>query len=213
MTLHVTMNKYQVCKRFCYLNVKYVTKVMEELGNPCADTGTELCSLETKKIMSERVVEAVRCAEDMGKMYQYQNCVVNRMSSTATVFNDTIYKNNQTLFLRRNHTISKVSNLQNDVQLYPSMYISCQSRESDMGAFFPHENHAWSQSLASNGIMNHTSDQKLISELLMVLPLCTCLIHTNPFPPFFFNSAYPKNPRRKSSIRKCTPTSHIRPTI
>ena len=62
MTLHVTMNKYQVCKRCCYLNVKYVTEVMEELGNPCADTGTDLHSLETKQIMSERVVEALRSA-------------------------------------------------------------------------------------------------------------------------------------------------------
>ena len=43
----------------------------------------------------------MRSAEDMGKM-QYQKCVVNRISSTATVFNDTIHKNNQILFLRRN---------------------------------------------------------------------------------------------------------------
>ena len=42
---------------------------MEELGNPFADTGAELYSLETKQIMSERVVEAVRSAEDMEKMY------------------------------------------------------------------------------------------------------------------------------------------------
>ena len=111
MALHVTMNKYQVCKRCCYLNVKNVTEVMEELGNPFADTGADLYSLETKQIMSERVVEAVRSAEDMGKMYQYQKCVVNHISSTrvvnhisstATVFKDTLHKNNQTLFLRRN---------------------------------------------------------------------------------------------------------------
>ena len=77
MTLHVTMNKYQVFKRCCYLNVKNVTEVMEELGNPFADRSASLYSLETKQIMSERVVEAVRSAEDMGKMYQYQKCCVN----------------------------------------------------------------------------------------------------------------------------------------
>ena len=104
MTLHVTMNKCQVCKRCCYLNVKNITEVMEELGNPFADASTDLYSLETKQIMSERVVEAVRSAEDKGKMYQYQyqKCVVNHTSSTAIVFNGTIHKNNQTLFLRRN---------------------------------------------------------------------------------------------------------------
>ena len=102
MTLHVAMTKYQVCKRCCYLNVKNVTEVMEELGNTFADASTDLYSLETKQIMSERVVEAVRSAEDMRKMYHYQKCVVNHISSTATAFNDTIHKNNQTLFLRRN---------------------------------------------------------------------------------------------------------------
>ena len=49
---------------------------MGEHGNLFVDTGTDLYSLETKHIMSERVVEAVRSAEDMGKMYQYQKCVV-----------------------------------------------------------------------------------------------------------------------------------------
>ena len=102
MTLHVTMSKYKVCKRCCYLNVKNVTEVMEELGHPFVDASTDQYSLETKQIMSERVVEAVRSAEDMGKMYQYQKCVVSHISSTATVFNDTIHKKNQTLFLRRN---------------------------------------------------------------------------------------------------------------
>ena len=102
MALHVTMNKYQVCKRCYYLNVKNVTEVMEELGNPFADTGADLYTLESKQIMFERVVEAVRSAEDMGKMYQYQKCVVNHISSTATVFKDTLHKNNQTLLLRRN---------------------------------------------------------------------------------------------------------------
>ena len=72
MTLHVTMNKYQVCKRCCYLNVKNVTEVMEELGNPFADASTDLHSLETRQIMSERVVKDVTSAEDIKK------CISNR---------------------------------------------------------------------------------------------------------------------------------------
>ena len=67
------MNKYQVCKRCCYLNVKNVTKVMEELGNPFTDASTDLYSLETKQIMSERVVKDVRSAEDMGKCISIRN--------------------------------------------------------------------------------------------------------------------------------------------
>ena len=58
-----------------YLNDKNVTEVMEKLGNPFADTGTDLYSLETKKIMSKRVVEAVRSAEDMEKCISIRNAL------------------------------------------------------------------------------------------------------------------------------------------
>ena len=37
---------------------------------------------------------------------------------------------------------SKFANLQNDVCPFSSMYISCQSKDSDKDAFFSHENHA-----------------------------------------------------------------------
>ena len=36
---------------------KNVTEIMEELGNPFADTSADLYSLETKQLMSERVIE------------------------------------------------------------------------------------------------------------------------------------------------------------
>ena len=139
-------------------HVNNATEVMEELGNPFAETGTDLYSLETKQIMSERVEEAVRSAEDMGKMQYQKMCCKTASVALQTAFNDTIHKNNQTLFLQRNQiTTSKFYDLQNDVQLFYRMYISCQSRESDVDAFFAHENHAWLPSLASNGIMFHTS--------------------------------------------------------
>ena len=73
MTLHVTMNKYQVCKRCCYLNVKNVTEVMGELGNPFSDASTDLYSLEAKQIMSERVIKDVTSAEVMGKCISIRN--------------------------------------------------------------------------------------------------------------------------------------------
>ena len=52
------------------------------------------------------------------------------------------------------------------------MYISCQSRDSDMDSFFAHENHTWSLSLASNGIMHHASKPDLLEclESLVLQP-------------------------------------------
>ena len=105
---------------------------------------------------------------------QYQKFVVSRINSTTTAFNDTIHKNNLPLLnsvsVKKSNTTSKVSNLQNDVQLFSRMYISCQSRESDMDAFFAHENHAWPPSLASNGIMHHTSKSDLLECLEPLVP-------------------------------------------
>ena len=50
------------------------------------------------------------------------------------------------------------------------MYVSCQARDSDMDVLFAHENHAWPPSLASNGIMHHTSKSDLLECLKSLVP-------------------------------------------
>ena len=80
--------------------------------------------------MSESVVEAVRSAEDTGKK-QFQKFHEDRISSSATAFNDTIHKNNLPLlnsgFAKKSKTHSKISNIQNDVNLFSRMYIMSSS--------------------------------------------------------------------------------------
>ena len=168
---------------------------MEELGNPFADASTDLYSLETKQIMSERVVKDVTSAEDMGKMYQYQKCVVNHNSSTAVVFNDTIHKNNQTLFLRRNQIphlwfpIFRMMSSCSPVCIYlaslgkvtwmPSLLIEIMHGLNSWHKIEQCANQIdWNVWSHSYRIQNPS--QKVILELLMVLPLCTYLSHTNP---------------------------------
>ena len=51
---------------------KNVTDVIEELGNPFADTSTDLYTLDSKLIMPDSVVHTIRTAEDTGK-YSYRN--------------------------------------------------------------------------------------------------------------------------------------------
>ena len=119
---------------------KNVTDVIEEHGNPFA--------------------------EDTGKA-QHQTFVVERLNSNIAAFNDTVHKNNLPLLTSKSgkkptKSTSKICNLQNDVHLFSRMYISCQTRDSDMDAFFEHENHAWPPSLAANGIMHQTSKSDLI---------------------------------------------------
>ena len=73
-------------------HVKNVTDIIEELGNPFADTSSDLYVLDGKHIMPDSVVDAIRSAEDIGKT-QYQNFVEKRLQSNTTEFNDTISKN------------------------------------------------------------------------------------------------------------------------
>ena len=141
-----------VQKTFLY----QVTDVMEELGNPFADTNTDLYMLNTKRIMRASVVNTIKTAEDIGKT-QYRNFVAERANANTTAFNDTIHKNSLPAT-----SASKFSNLHNDVHLFSRMYISCQARDSNMDDFSMHENHAWTPSLATNCIMHHTNKSDLI---------------------------------------------------
>ena len=156
------------------LQVKNVTDVMEELGNPFADTGTDLYTLDTKRIMPDSVVNTIKSAENIGKT-KYQKFVAERINGDSTTFNETIHKNNLPLFNSSSEkkpakSATKISNLCDDVNLFSRMYISCQARDSDMDAFFMHENHAWPPSLASNRIMHQSTKSDLMECLESLAP-------------------------------------------
>ena len=70
-----------------------VIDVMEELGNPFADTSTDLYTLDSKLIMPDSVVHTIRTADDTGKA-QHQTFVAERLNSNIAAFNDTVHKNN-----------------------------------------------------------------------------------------------------------------------
>ena len=94
--------------------VKSVTDVMEELGNPFADTSTDLYTLHTKLIMPDSVVHTVRTAEELGKT-QYQRFVEERVNDNITAFNDTIHKNNLPLL-----TLVQERHLRSPLPRYPA---------------------------------------------------------------------------------------------
>ena len=154
-----------VQKRFVS-HVNSVIDVIEEIGNPFSDTSKDLYALDTKAIMPDNVIHSIRTAEDLGKA-QCKAFVQERINSHAIAFSHTIQKNRLPLFnssLRKGpaKTASQVVNLQNDVRLFSRMYISCQAKNSDMDAFFSHENHTWPPSLASNNNMHQTTKSDLM---------------------------------------------------
>ena len=75
--------------------IKNVTDVMEELGNPFADTGTDLYMLDTKQIMPDSIVNTITTAENISKT-QYQKSVAERINANSPAFNDIILKKQST---------------------------------------------------------------------------------------------------------------------
>ena len=155
-------------------HVKNVTDIIEELGNPFVDTSSDLFALDSKQIMPNSVVDAIKSAEDIGKA-QYHTFLEERLYNNTADFNDTISKNKLSLLCSdtqkktAKHT-SNLSNLNDDISLFSRMYVSCQARGSDMDTFFKHENHAWPPSLASNGIMHQTKKSDLMECLESLAP-------------------------------------------
>lgn len=153
-------------------HVKNVIEVIDGLGNPFSDTSIDLYTLDNKIIMPDNVIDAIRTAEDIGQT-QYHKFANERIKDNTTAFNDSIHTNNLHLFNCNSRKIStksksKIVNLQNDV--FSRMYISCQSRDSNMDTFFAHENHAWPPSLATNSIMHQTTKSDLLPCLKLLIP-------------------------------------------
>ena len=125
------------------------------------------------------MVHTIRTAEDTGKA-QHQAFVVERLNSNIAAFNDTVHENNLPLLTCKSgkkptKSTFKICSRKNDVHLFSRMYISCQTRDSDMDSFFEHEHHAWPPSLASNGIMHQTSKSDLMEWLESVVPKSECV--------------------------------------
>ena len=93
------------------------------------------------------------------------NCPTTHAQVIAA-FNDNVHKNNLPLLPSKSgKKLTKSTS-----QICKMMCISCQTRDSDMDAFFEHANHAWPPSLVSNGMMHKTSKSDLMERLEAVVP-------------------------------------------
>ena len=155
-------------------DVLNTVKAFNEMGNPFTETSTDLLAMDTKLIMSEDVVQAIKSASEIGE-HQYKTFVDERLQKMTKSFYDTIPKNNLPLFKSgekksQTKTKAKLSTLKSDLQLFSRMYISCQSRDGEMDIFFEHENHAWPPSLAESNSMRATNKADLLKCLEPLAP-------------------------------------------
>ena len=78
-------------------DVKSLTSVTEEMGNPVCEESTDLLVLDTEEIMPECVVEAVSSAKGKGQS-EYDKYVEVRLNKWSKAITDTIKQCNLPLF-------------------------------------------------------------------------------------------------------------------
>ena len=124
----------------------------EKLGNPFAEDSNDLYVLDTKVIMPDEVIAAVRSMEDTGKT-QFDGFVGQRIKDPSDNFYDSISKNNLPLLKSKpkktpGKSEAKITRMKSNVELFSRMYISCQTRDGDLNTFFEYECHGWPPALA-----------------------------------------------------------------
>lgn len=135
--------------------VKQLTEVIEEMGNPFLEETTDLLKLDSRDIVDPAIVSSVRQAKTMGQQ-QYQTFVTDRLVDQTTPISEPIKKNKLPLFSLppqrdKSKASLKVSSLKSDCSLFSRLYIACQSRDGNLQDFFRHENQACPPSLSQLG--------------------------------------------------------------
>jgi hypothetical protein len=128
---------------------------ISELGNPFLYDGDELLALDTRNVLNESVVNTVRRVHELGKEQYakyHKEVIVDRTRS----IHEPIKKNALPLFRcpspkSKTKQAGKISSLKSDVALFSHLYIIMQKRDSDMNAFFKHENLPCPPSLSNGG--------------------------------------------------------------
>lgn len=148
-------------------DIKSLTSVLEELGNPFLDDSQDLLVLDTKDIMEQSVKETVKKVETIGKE-QFSKYVKERLTDCTVPVTETISKNNLPLFSRSSIKLPSRKNLQvqslkNDCHLFSRLYISCQIRDGDLDQFFAHENQSAPPSLSVGGKLRNGKKADLLS--------------------------------------------------
>ena len=128
---------------------------MIRMGNPFLNDFPELVTLDSRNCADESVVAALRTLIDTGKT-QYQEFVKNVIIVRSHYIHDPIKRNSLALFRNtRCKTTSKqgkkIKTLQNNVALFGQLYVSMQTRDSDLAELFAHEIQSFPPSLSDFG--------------------------------------------------------------
>jgi hypothetical protein len=147
-------------------DVKSLTNVIDELGNPFNDTSSDLLKLDNRDIADQAVVNTLYNIEKLGQD-EYNNFVNQRLISKSVSIHEPIKRHNLPLFRKnptreKSRTQQQLSSLKNDCSLFSRLYVACQIRDGDLDKFFEHENQSWPPSLSAMGNLNHGTKSDLV---------------------------------------------------
>ena len=150
-------------------HVSSLAKAFHKSGNPFLDNELETMGT-SKHIMSQVAQQSVREAYSLGKKH-YDDYVQQRLVLGMKSIHHVIQRTNLNLFNRKNRAVSKeklkISELRRDSTVFCKMYVSSQSRTSDVNDFFAHKNQMYPPSISCNGKMRKPSNKSDIVECLM----------------------------------------------
>lgn len=163
-----------------------MTRVIEELGNPFAETSCDLFSIYSKDVADVAVKETITHVKEIGSQ-MYQKFVSDRLVERKKPINDPIQQSkiclmSKTKIRSTSNLKTKLINLKNDCRLFSRLYIGSQNRDGDLDDFFSHENQPYPPSISLNGGLRLGTKSELldclekVSDSLPAEPKVTALV-------------------------------------
>jgi len=150
--------------------------VIETMGNPFIEDSPDLLVLDTRDIVDQRVVDAIRKVQQVGKD-KFASLVNDRIDKRDKSLFEPICHNKLPLFhsppeRTLSHDKQQINALKKSCALFSQLYISCQVRGCDLDDFFRHENQPSPPALAQYGQMcsGTKSDLATILEASVMSP-------------------------------------------
>ncbi len=155
-------------------DVKALTSVIKEMGNPFCDDSKDLLVLDNRDLADPAIITTVRQIEKLGQE-QYETFVNERLVNQTKPITDPIKRNNLPLFSKppvreKSKTQLQVSSLKNDCSLFSRLFIASQTRDGDLDEFFAHENQACPPSLSNMGKLRLGTKSDLVECLEDLTP-------------------------------------------
>ncbi|EDO43913.1 predicted protein [Nematostella vectensis] len=128
-------------------DVKSLTNVLEEYGNPFEDSSRDISVLDTKVVAGEEGVIRMRMMEELGKK-QWETFISERLVEQIKPLKDPISRNKLAFFetsskkRKKSKGQQQLSSMKSDCSLFSRLFIACQTRDGNLEEFFEHENQA-----------------------------------------------------------------------